>query len=151
MTRTRLLGIATVCLVLSNLMLAVFIVLGPSPQQRHRQPRQVIIERLHFDDRQIAAYEPLIHWHRSNITRLEAQMGVLRNQLYNGLNQPSNTKKDSLIAGIAVLQQEIEYVHYRHFGDIRKLCRPDQLADYERLTHEIAGLFAPPPPPSRKR
>ena len=53
---------------------------------------------------------------------------------------------------LADLQKQVESVHYAHFMDIKKICRPDQLSDFDKLTKELSRLFSrnarnnPPPP-----
>jgi hypothetical protein len=59
--------------------------------------------------------------------------------------------KDSLENKLGELQRQIETVHYNHFTDIKKLCKPEQLENFNALTHDLAKFFAPernlPPPP----
>ena len=34
-----------------------------------------------------------------------------------------------------------EKINLEHFLDIKKLCKPNQMKDYESLTQELANLF----------
>jgi hypothetical protein len=36
---------------------------------------------------------------------------------------------------------EIEHVHFAHFVDIHKLCKPNQEANFQQLTTELHDLF----------
>lgn len=143
MTRNRLLSFSIVVLLLSNLLLAVFIII---PKDRHRPnegPRNIIIENLDFDEYQITAYDKLIEAHQKDIRGAEQEISSLKNNLYNGLNDDSaQNNKDSIIAQICKVQMKIENIHYAHFQDIKKLCKPNQIESYKQLTTKIAELFA---------
>ena len=152
MTRTRLLSIAVVVLVLLNTATLGVLVFRNPPHPEHRKhegPKAIIIERLKFDDRQVASYEELILEHRSRIDELDKRMMELRGRLYD-VNDGQSA--DSIIDLIGETQGEIERVHTDHFGRIRALCRPDQLRLFEALTKDLAGYFRPwPPPPKEPR
>lgn len=154
MQRSRLYILIIVGLLLSNLMLVGYILSarsegqrhGPPPPPGHGGPRNLIIERLHFTEQQVAEYDKLIQWHRSEISRADERVMELKNSLYATLLKADTpTSKDSLITEIARVQQHIEEVHYTHFEDIRNLCTADQKPAFEELSGEIASLFSHPP------
>ena len=147
MTRTRLLSIAVVALVLLNLTTlgVLFFRKPPHPEHgKHGGPKAVIIERLKFDDDQVTAYEELIKDHRRKIDALDERMMELRGRLYGAHDA---LPKDSLIAMIGTTQGEIERTHADHFGLIRVLCKPDQLPLFDAMTKDLAGYFRPGQPP----
>jgi len=120
----------------------------PSPPPRndrmHRGPRNVIIKRLGFDNDQVAKYDELIKWHRYEIDNADGQIIKLKNTLYLGLTKPTDrSQTDSIISEIAGVRKHIEEVHYKHFLDIRALCKPEQLTEFDELTSDMASLFAP--------
>jgi hypothetical protein len=161
MSKTTLLSIAIGVLLLMNLGLMTFIFLAKPPQEAPgapgrppEGPKRLIIERLHFNQQQVALYERLIHAHRAAIRSLEAEIRHTKNNLYNTLTDSIHTGKDSLQNRLGSLQRDIETVHYTHFEDIRRLCHPDQLAYFASLTQDLAAYFAPgkngmPPPKDR--
>jgi protein CpxP len=111
----------------------------------------LIIAKLHFDEQQIKAYETMVAGHRAEIKKSDEQIFKLKNALYSHLNEEINQQtKDSLIAAIAGVQTTIEQTHYKHFEDIKKLCKADQQKDFEKLTQEIASLFGRPRQRERK-
>lgn len=158
MEKTKFISILAIGLLLSNLVLVGFIVMN-KPQQllppppQHEGPRNTIIERLHFDEKQVVEYDKMIEWHRTNIRETDQKIADLKKQLYSTLNSLDNTNvKDSLIAAIAIAHQVVEHIHYKHFEDIKQLCNSDeQKAAFEELTKEIAALFAPHRPPHKQR
>jgi periplasmic protein CpxP/Spy len=152
MEKTKLISLLAVGLLLSNLLLVGFILYnkpkhGHEYPPPHGGPRDLIIERLHFNDSQVAQYDKLIAWHRGEIGKADDQITTLKNQLYSTLASSANSRlKDSLLGAISAVQQNIEKIHYRHFEDIRNLCTEQQKPDFEALTKDMASLFAPPPP-----
>lgn len=153
MEKTKLLTITIIGLLLLNLGTLGFLFLnGPKghrlPHEGGRpQPKEIIIEKLHFDAAQQKDYAKLIQWHRGEITRLDSTIRQTKNELYAQLNEAEvNTKtKDSLIVLLNSCQKQIEETHFKHFTDIKKLCHQDQLEDFSELTEELSRIFAPKP------
>ncbi len=129
-------------------MLVIFIVGKPADgRPDHDRPKRMVIEKLHFDEQQVADYQVLINEHRRQIRELDQQIIAFKNELYSHLSEENNkTTSDSLTTEIAKVQQRIEQVHFAHFTDIKKLCRGNQQADFEALSQELTKIF----PPRRK-
>ncbi len=151
MEKTKLLTIAVIGLLVINLGTLSFLLMNGKghrpPQGGRAEPKEVIIERLHLDAKQQKDYARLIAWHRGEIDKIDAEIRKAKNELYAELSQPQidTAVKDSLISAINASQKQIEYVHFKHFEDIRKLCREDQIDDYNELTRELSRIFAPKP------
>lgn len=152
MERTKLLTISVIGLLVINLATLGFLFLnGPKGHRPHHggrpEPKQIIIEKLHFDAAQQKEYDKLIEWHHGEIKRLDDNIRKAKNDLYSQLSSTEiNTKtKDSLIVVINTNQKQIEQTHFKHFEDIKKLCHKDQLDDYNSLTEELSRIFAPKP------
>lgn len=111
-----------------------------APERRHHGPRNEIIERLHLDDEQIVKYDALIRSHRKAIESAEHQLQSQKQQLYSNLEEPFS---DSILNEILKLEAKIEHIHFSHFKDIEKLCKPDQKKYFKELNREIARLFSP--------
>lgn len=123
------------------------------PMPRREEPKVYIIDKLGFDKEQVKDYEELITWHKSTIRTTNQAMRHLKNELYTSLqdSMKSNEVADSLIAEIGKLQVKIETTHYKHFNDIKKLCKPEQQKAFNELTLELSKLFSHQPPPSHER
>jgi len=157
MKKTKLLTITVIGLLLLNFaILAFLLVSGPRGHKRPNDtaegrlnPREIIIERLHFDVNQQKEYDKILQWHKGQIKKLDENLRSAKNELYNQLKQPQiDVKiKDSLIAVINANQKQIEETHFKHFEDIKKLCHQDQLEDFNELTEELSRIFAPNKPP----
>lgn len=151
MEKTKLLTIAVIGLLVINLGTLGFLLMNgkehPGPRGGRPQPKEIIINKLHFDAQQQQAYEKLIQWHRGEIDKLDGNIRQAKTELYAQLSQAeTNVKaKDSLILVINSSQKQIEETHFKHFEDIKKLCHEDQLADFNALTEELSRIFAPKP------
>ena len=151
MSKTKFFGMSAAVLLLINLFLICSIFWGRPHRPRGEGPKNIIIQKLNFDETQVKEYEKLIGWHRTEIKKSEEEIKNLKNQLYSTLTKDSETTiKDSLIKEINNVQLKIENIHYKHFEDIKKLCRPDQQQAYENFTHEVASLFSHEPPKDNK-
>ena len=150
MNKLKLISIVAIGLLVVNLMLVTALLMR-KPHPNPEGPKKLIIAKLHFDEQQIKAYDTMVAWHRGEIKKSDEQIFKLKNALYSHLNEEiSQQTKDSLIAAIAGVQTTIEQTHYKHFEDIKKLCKADQQKDFEKLTQEIASLFGRPRPRERK-
>ena len=116
---------------------------GPPGIHPEDRPRHLIIKRLDFDEAQIMRYDTLIEAHRSSVRKLEDSIRTAKNQLYATLNEDGSALKDSLVVKLGSLQRQMELVHYSHFEDIKKLCRPNQLQRFKELTGDLAAYFRP--------
>lgn len=119
---------------------------GPPGIQSEDRPRHLIIKRLDFDEAQVRQYDTLIEAHRAAVRNLEDSIRTAKNQLYATLNENGAIAKNSLVAKLASLQQQMELVHYSHFEDIKKLCRPDQVQRFKELTADLSAYFRPGKP-----
>ncbi len=150
MNKNKLIRILAVVLLLTNIALVSFIFLKRPKHHQGEGPRNIIIERLHFDRNQILKYDQLITIHRAKIKKKEKDIIEIKNNLYLQLLEENNQQTvDSLQSRIGFVQTEIENIHYRHFEDIHHLCNDNQEKYYAELVKEIAQLFSmhrrPPP------
>lgn len=139
MNKTRFLTLAVAALVLLNIGMAAFFLSGKMPPDG---PRKIIIERLRFDEKQVADYEKIIQKHRADIRQKEAEMMAARQAIYNQLLGEDFSKKDSLVAQVGQLQTAVEQIHFAHFQDIKSLCRAEQKADFDALVGDLATYFS---------
>ena len=151
MSKIKLLTVAVIGLLIINLGMVAFLFFrkpppppgGNKPPLEKQEPKYVIIDRLHFSKEQVAKYEALIQEHQSAIKKKRDEIKTAKDNLYRTLADENFAGKDSLIEQLAILQKQIEQVHYDHFAAIRKLCTPDQVSDFNKLTNDLARFFAP--------
>ena len=114
---------------------------NPKGPIKNDRPKNIVIQKLHFDKAQIAQYEDLIKEHRDQIFEKEQEISNVKMQLYNVLISNDTLQKEKLIQQLGALQSEIETIHYQHFLDIKSLCKPQQLSDFNDFTKEIVLVF----------
>ena len=152
MEKTKLLTITVIGLLLLNLGTLGFLFLnGPKgnrpPHEGRPQPKEIIIEKLHFDANQQREYDKLIQWHQEKIRKLDQNIRETKNELYFQLSQPEVVikTKDSLITLLNFYQNQVEETHFKHFEDIKKLCHKNQMEDFNDLTEELSRIFGSKP------
>ncbi len=151
MDKIKLLTYSVIALLLLNLATIGFVVLSKPGDRNRPEPREIIIEKLKFDENQKKEYEQLIYWHRSQIDELDEKTLETKKELYLQLlkNEVDTKTKDSLMNSLLKYQNQIENIHFKHFEDIKRLCRKDQLKNFEDLTKELSKIFSPPPKPPK--
>jgi len=147
MDKFKLLTYSVIGLVILNIGIISFLYLSSPNSKRNdlgRKPKDIIIEKLHFDSNQIKKYENIIKVYRNSIDSLNNNNRDIKAELYAQLKQPTvNTNiKDSLIQLTLVNQKRIEEANFKHFQDIKNLCTKSQLEAYNSLTEELEKLFS---------
>lgn len=151
-----LVGLVLFLVLLNAVILYLFLSNDNRPGGGPPRHDKVIIETLKFDEQQQLAFEQLKFQHRSAIVEidnqfeptLEAYFLLLRN------DSSSSVTKDSLELVIGNLEKQKARITFSHFSDLRKLCREDQKAAFDRFIPELFRFIMPPrpknPPPPRR-
>jgi periplasmic protein CpxP/Spy len=148
MNKIKLLSIAVIGLLLLNLGILGFLYLR---QQRHarphdgrpqREPREVVIERLNLDKDQIAKYDALIKVHRQQRAAANEKIHTMKSALFASVPDGSTVARDSILTLLIAEERQLELVHYNHFTDIKKLCKPDQQRAFEDLSKDMLDIFS---------
>jgi periplasmic protein CpxP/Spy len=148
MNKTKVLGFAVVALFLLNIGILGFLFFSrekDGPRGRN-MPREIVIEKLHFDENQIKEYDKLIKKHQQAIRITDDSIRNTRNELYQLLNTETlnSVKRDSLYSKFASFQKQIETTHFNHFIEIKQISKNEQLAAYKNLTEELSKIFSHP-------
>ncbi len=149
MEKTKLLTFTVIALLFINIGTLGFLLFSRPhnsrdiEQHRHK-PKDIVIEKLHFDANQIKQYEAIIKTHREKIKSLDDSIRSTKNQLYRLLrNEPIDEKlKINLIDNLSSYQRQIDGNHFYHFQEIKKLCKKEQLNDFDDLTDELTQMFS---------
>ena len=144
MNKKYFLIIIIIGLLLSNLLLIGFITSQKKEKrQGPRQPKNIIIDRLHFNENQVLAYELLVKNHLNKVRPKDREIRDAKNALYQQLLFESNeVTVDSLTTRISLIQKQIEHIHYDHFKDIKELCGPEQEEAYTTLLDDLSHIFS---------
>jgi Spy/CpxP family protein refolding chaperone len=152
MTKTKLLTVAVVTLLLINIATLAFVFMRKPPihdGMRHGEgPKQIIIDRLHFNEQQQKQYDIFVEDHRTKSKGLNSLSREMHNALYALLKEKSVDKQiaDSLITQIAEHQKAIDNLNLNHFRQIKSICKDDQITLFNTLVNDLTHLFSPPPP-----
>lgn len=142
MNRTKFLYGVIAVLGIVNLTLLYFVFDIKGQRFHPDKPKNEIIKRLKFDEKQIAEYELTISEHRKNMHNLGRQIQDLKQELYSQLiKNQQDSSTNNIILLISEKQRELEFVHYNHFLEIKSICRQDQINEYEQLTKDLSDIF----------
>ena len=159
MDKIKLLTYSVIGLLLLNVGIIGFLFFSRpnrNPNENHRRPKEIIAEKLHFDANQIKKYESIIPIHKDKIDSLDAVNREIKSELYSQLKLPvvNTIVKDSIITLFLANQKRIEEAHFKHFQDIKSICKASQLNDFSALTQELGKMFSnqnsKPHPPREK-
>lgn len=129
-------------LLITNIFLLFLFLKRPNNAFHPDNPKKIIIERLHFDENQIIKYQELINEHRKNIRNNDQKIIELKKQLYLLLLSNTDSLQYTKISKeIGNIQQEIEITHFKHFNDIKALCKPNQINDFNKLSYDFVEIF----------
>jgi periplasmic protein CpxP/Spy len=142
MNKTRFLTIAVIALLLLNIGVIAFFLSQRRPHPMEG-PRQIMIEKLHFDPAQIAAYDQLIAQHRNKIREKETEITHAKSQLYLLLQGEDRLQMDTLIHNIGQLQEAVEHIHFEHFSAMKSICKGSQITDFNNLAGDLSIYFSP--------
>ena len=150
MSKSKLITLFAILMAALNLILVFFLWNKKPHHPRWEGPKQVIIEKLNFDENQVQAYELLIEQHQIKGQELNSEIGNFKKQLYQTLLSKDLVAKDSLMNEIDLKKQEIEEMNYSHFQELKALCSPEQEEAFVLLVDELGRLFNGGPPPPKK-
>lgn len=118
---------------------------GRDPGNREKRMGQFMVDQMKFDNTQEASYWKL---RDSMIVIQKPVMDSIRSakkRFFDLLNQPDAT--DSTLIShsneIADLQKKLDLATFRHFQNVRAICRPDQLQKFDTIIKEIVNRMTP--------
>jgi protein CpxP len=102
---------------------------------------QFMVDQMKFDSVQEAAYWKL----RDTLVKEQKpvwdSIRIAKKRFFDLLNQPN--PGDSLLQvrnnEVLVLQQKLDVITFRHFQQVRSLCRPDQFQKFDTVIKEIVN------------
>ena len=134
MSSKRLYIVIIVMLVLLNIF-SVFINNSQSNDVSKGGPRNIIIERLSLDGKQIENYDVLISDHRQSLKSLRKEIYKLRQSYF--LNSDS-----TLLVPLTNSYIELETINKEHIDDLIEICTDSQRMEFKAFIKE-QNLFSP--------
>jgi protein CpxP len=116
--------------------------MGPPPKLD-----RFLKQELGWDADQMAQFERAKAAHLEESQRLRQQMWGLRQELH-ALDQSQPEAVAALLDQVGQQQRLIEASMWEHFQELRAICTPEQLPQFDRLKQD---LLLPPDRPPRRR
>ncbi|MDK9700942.1 MAG: hypothetical protein OEM52_12410 [bacterium] len=109
-----------------------------------------MFSEMNFDTEQSKALELLHQNHFMNIDSTEDELHQLRTKMVDELFKtiPNTDSLNGYAMQMGVVQAEFEKNVFRHFLDLKAICRPDQLPKLKTTLTEIIDHMHRRPPPS---
>jgi protein CpxP len=152
MKKEKFLTISVIFLLVLNAGIIAFLFLNKGP--RPPEIFKMIVREVRFDDQQQERYFALRDEHRAHMTRLDESFhSTLQNYLAQLKSDANPALEDSLTNALANIEKQKAAITLSHFRSVRGLCRPDQLADFDRIVPKLTQILLPPKknhPPRRK-
>ncbi len=128
MSKNKKYSILIISLLVINTILVGFVIIKPKRPlgKENKNPKEVIIKKLQFNEAQITLYTSLVKQHHKAIKEKDTQIRSSKKNLYTLLSNHTivTTQKDSIFTSLGVLQKDIEMLHFQHCQDIKKICHP---------------------------
>lgn len=151
MNRTKLLYTALAILLVMNLGTLGFLLFHRAEDEgcRNRNRKQsgrLLPETLRFDEGQEAAFIRLKNRHQEKVESLCITSDSLRRTLFLMLRnpRPDTLAASAIIDSISNLKATILMLNFNHFRDIRSICRPDQITDYNQFIEDLSRRLRRP-------
>src|ERR1043165_6819219 len=127
----------------------------PEPGGPHRVD-ELIINKLHLDDKQQHQFQGLKEQHHSQMIKIQQEEGRLHKQLFALLKNDSidDIERDRLMVHLQENDKRKEEVTFEQFRKLRGILQKEQQPDFDMLVEEIASQIMGrhrdgPPPPGR--
>jgi len=103
--------------------------------QKGMNKRPEFKEMLKLDSLQAIQFDELTECHKMQIGRCNMEIDSLKNVIRDEIIKPqnNNVRIEQLFKEIAVKRTEVDTSIYHHFGRLRHICRPDQIAAFDSV------------------
>ncbi|MFT5885342.1 MAG: protein CpxP [Arcticibacterium sp.] len=135
-------------LLLLNLGLLAYLILGGKNQANQRQPRPLLETTLNFTEEQSSDFEMIREEHRETSMALNDEIKSLRDVLFSDFTSSKDaTGADSVARKIANLHVKLDLATLNHFKDVRSLCTEEQKATFDASIGKMLQGGPPRPMP----
>jgi periplasmic protein CpxP/Spy len=152
MSKEKFLVVSVVFLLVLNAGIVAFLFINREPQRP--EIFKMVVREVQFDQEQQEKYFALRDEHRASMNQLDESFhSTLNNYLIQLRRDANPVLEDSLANQLANIEKQKATITLSHFRAVRSLCRPDQLADFDRIVPKLTQILLPPQknhPPRRK-
>ena len=133
-------------LLITNMALLVLILNDGGKVKKGPMKPHFLTEELNFSEAQTKQFTKLDRSHRQRMMKIDDEMRDLKDQLFSSFQSQNNTS-DSITERIGKLTVKRDKELVQFFGEVRKICTPGQVKDFDRLIKRALRGGGPPPPP----
>ncbi len=146
MKKNTLLTILVTVVILLNVALLLNMWLGRPGG--HKPVHLRIVEDIGFDKEQLAKFDKLRDSVSIDLNDVEKRLDDAIFSYFSLLKTKdwNPATKDSLQSLIGELKKEKASILFTHFKEVKAICRPDQLQEFNLVLDQMMGLINPPPP-----
>ena len=144
-SKNKILLIAVAILLLTNISMLVFFLMGPPKKGMHGGREAMMTEFLQkeigFTPQQIQQYDTLSKQHREKMKAMFEEAGKNKeNQLKQLAASDFSDSSINNIAGQSIEKQKLlEISMFEHLRDVRSICTPEQRPKFDSLVYKILG------------
>jgi len=153
MNKTKFLAIGIAVLLLLNAVTLFILFHMHFAQKQHADhegegPANFIVDQLRLDANQQKQFADLRHHHQDFARKTHEESKKLHDAYFELLkmDNPDNTKVDSIASLMAAHQKESELFTFDHFQKLRAICRDDQKKLFDETIDDIAKMVGGGPP-----
>lgn len=119
-----------------------------SPPHGLRAFDRLVIQTLELDEAQQQQFDEMKREHHEAIMQLDKDMKAPVEAYFSLLltKDTSSVKKEELEQQMATIYKEKLRITYRHFEQLKAICRPEQQQHFDKLIPELMQVMQPPPP-----
>lgn len=132
-----------VALLLVNIMLLVTLYVGKPAQNQFNRPKELIIERLGFEEMQISDFEGLVVEHFTEVRKVQSEIRAYKQEINSDLLLENPEMNDSLNNLLSNCFKKMEELHFKHMRDIKDICNPEQKLIFNKMVPELGEIFGP--------
>ena len=144
-SKNKILLIAVAILLLTNITMLVFFLIGPQKKGGHGGREAMMTEFLQkevgFSPQQIQQYDTLSKQHREKMRAMFEEAGKNKeNQLKQLAAADFSDSSIHSIAGQSTEKQKmLEINMFEHLRDVRSICTPEQRPKFDSLVYKVLG------------
>jgi protein CpxP len=122
---------------------------GQHHQLSHPDPGGFLVRELNLDSAQQNKLNEFAHEHQQATRPIRDELKKAKDEYFDLLKDPATP--DSLLqqklSVNAAFTRVLDSITYRHFQQIRSICRPDQQKKFDEIIHQVTSMIAMPHPP----
>lgn len=154
----NLLAIIGILLITNVLVLGYFLwfkkpVQKQLPEKERTGITELLEKEVGFTEEQISEYKQLKDKQRENMKPMFDEMRRAKDSLY--MLMGDSTANDSIInhaaENIARRQKALDLHAFKHFRNVRMICKPDQQEKYDSMILRMFRRMGKPPKPAEKK